>query len=70
MMAGQQDPIKSSSTLYAGGTAGFDQPGGLGLHEADKRFLNAVVQAKGVEKPVKLREITVMCMIFNRMIGQ
>jgi hypothetical protein len=58
----------STSTLYVAG-AGFDQPGGQGLPEEDEQLLRAAVQSRGTAKPRRLREFTVMCMIFNRMIG-
>jgi hypothetical protein len=48
-----------------------DQPGGMGLAPEDEFLLNeADVHAKAVAKPMRLGSLTVMCLIFNRMIGE
>ena len=62
----------SKSTLdesHVTETASFDRPGGLGMSEEDERFLEADVRWTGLAKPFRLRKATVMCLIFNRMIG-
>lgn len=62
----------SKSTLdgsHVTDTASFDRPGGLGMSEEDERFLEADVRWTGLAKPFRLRKATVMCLIFNRMIG-
>jgi hypothetical protein len=69
-MADQQNGIQSTSTLSASRMQGFDRPGGIGLSEEDEAFLrDADVHVKSPAKPMRLRKLTVMCMIFNRMIG-
>ncbi|KFY45977.1 hypothetical protein V494_00677 [Pseudogymnoascus sp. VKM F-4513 (FW-928)] len=48
----------------------LDQSGGMGLAPEDEFLLNdADVHAKAVAKPMRLGSLTVMCLIFNRMIG-
>lgn len=49
----------------------FDQPGGRGLAPEDEIMLQeADVHWRGVAKPMRLGRATVMCLIFNRMIGE
>lgn len=63
----------SRSTLsdsHVAEVASFDRPGGLGMSEEDERFLDADVRWTGLAKPFRIREATVMCLIFNRMIGE
>lgn len=49
----------------------FDQPGGLGMADEDEEFSQeAAIISTALAKPFRLRQITVMCMIFNRMIGE
>lgn len=48
----------------------FDQPGGRGFADEDEDMLqNADVTWRAVAKPMRLGRATVMCLIFNRMIG-
>lgn len=43
----------------------------MGLAPDDEFLLNeADVHAKAVAKPMRLGSLTVMCLIFNRMIGE
>jgi hypothetical protein len=49
---------------------GFAEPGGQGLSAEDEMFLDADVHWRGVAKPMRLGRWTVMCLIFNRMIGE
>lgn len=49
----------------------FDRPGGRGLAPEDEILLQeADVRWKAVAKPMRLGRATVMCLIFNRMIGE
>lgn len=64
---------ESNTPAYGNGVAatGPDQPGGMGLAPEDEFLLNeADVHAKAVAKPMRLGSLTVMCLIFNRMIGE
>ena len=49
-----------------------DRPGGRGIALRDRVFLNhaKTVTTKAVAKPMRLGRATVMCLIFNRMIGE
>jgi hypothetical protein len=66
--------MQSASTLEmttAHGASSFDQPGGLGMAEEDELFSQeAAISSTALARPFRLRQITVMCMIFNRMIGK
>jgi len=65
--------MQSASTLEmtTAHGASFDQPGGLGMAEEDELFSqDAAISSTALAKPFRLREFTVMCMIFNRMIGK
>lgn len=69
----QKIGYSSKSTLdesHVTETASFDRPGGLGMSEEDERFLEADVRWTGLAKPFRIRKATVMCLIFNRMIGK
>jgi len=69
----QMKSISSRSTLdesHVAETASFDRPGGMGMAEEDERFLEADVRWTGLAKPFRIRKATVMCLIFNRMIGK
>lgn len=49
----------------------FDQPGGMGLGNGDHIFEHADVKWRSViVKKMQLSRMTVICMIFNRMIGK
>ena len=64
--------LPSTSTLegsHETDSASFDRPCGLGIAEEDEEFLDADVHWAGLAKPFRLRQATVMCLIFNRMIG-
>lgn len=64
---------ESNTPAYGNGVAVVapDQPGGMGLAPEDEFLLNeADVHAKAVAKPMRLGSLTVMCLIFNRMIGK
>lgn len=53
-----------------GPASAFDQPGGRGFADEDENMLqNADVTWRAVAKPMRLGRATVMCLIFNRMIG-
>ncbi|KFZ15936.1 hypothetical protein V502_05328 [Pseudogymnoascus sp. VKM F-4520 (FW-2644)] len=63
---------ESNTSTHGKGDAAAapDQPGGMGLGPEDEFLLNeADVHAKAVAKPMRLGSLTVMCLIFNRMIG-
>lgn len=65
--------LPSRSTLggsHETDSISFDRPCGLGMAEEDEKFLDADVHWAGLAKPFRLRQATVMCLIFNRMIGQ
>jgi hypothetical protein len=62
--------MPSTTTVTSGGVLEGEQPGGLGVAEEDEAFFNADVKWRGVAKPMRLGRVTVMCMIFNRMIGK
>jgi hypothetical protein len=64
-----QHGIRNAPTLYAEGEGNFDQPRGLGFPDGDGMSVRQYITSKGVAKPMRLRKMTVMCMIFNRMIG-
>jgi hypothetical protein len=67
----QRHGLTSGETLVSQETTSFDRPGGMGLGGQDYVFEHADVQWRGViVKNMQLRRITVMCMIFNRMIGK
>lgn len=70
MAAYREARLQSTSTMEMSPTPNFDQPGGLPLEEEDEQFLRAEIQWKGIAKPMRLRQVTVMCLIFNRMIGK
>lgn len=64
--------LPSTSTLQGSGvmSPAFDQPGGRGLAPEDEVMLQeADVHWRAVAKPMRLGRATVMCLIFNRMIG-
>lgn len=66
----QREPVPSKS---GSGTTipDFDRPGGLGLAPEDEALYEETdVQWKAVAKPMRLGRATVMCLIFNRMIGE
>ncbi|KFY96181.1 hypothetical protein V498_02839 [Pseudogymnoascus sp. VKM F-4517 (FW-2822)] len=63
---------ESNTSAHGNGVAAVasNQPGGMGLAPEDEFLLNeADVHAKAVAKPMRLGSLTVMCLIFNRMIG-
>ncbi|OBT53766.1 hypothetical protein VE04_06635 [Pseudogymnoascus sp. 24MN13] len=63
---------ESNTPAYGNGVPATapNQPGGMGLAPEDEFLLNeADVHAKAVAKPMRLGSLTVMCLIFNRMIG-
>jgi len=66
--------LQRSSTLEmssAHDVSSFDQPGGLGMADEDRLFSQeAAISSTALAKPFRLRQVTVMCMIFNRMIGK
>ncbi|KFY04726.1 hypothetical protein O988_00569 [Pseudogymnoascus sp. VKM F-3808] len=65
-------PTNHQAAAHGNGVAAAapDQPGGMGLAPEDEFLLNeADVHAKAVAKPMRLGSLTVMCLIFNRMIG-
>lgn len=64
---------ESNTPAYGNGVPATapNQPGGMGLAPEDEFLLNeADVHAKAVAKPMRLGSLTVMCLIFNRMIGE
>jgi hypothetical protein len=66
-------PTNHQAAAHGNGVAAAapDQPGGMGLAPEDEFLLNeADVHAKAVAKPMRLGSLTVMCLIFNRMIGE
>ena len=64
---------ESNTSAHGNGVAAAapGQPGGMGLAPEDEFLLNeADIHAKAVAKPMRLGSLTVMCLIFNRMIGE